>query len=270
MTCFGRAAWAPTRRFLAVLAAASVAAACGGGGDGDDSGTESAATSAEGIYVGSLAGGTPNYFEKLVLENNEVWLVYGTQSSAGPTQFLGLVNGTGTYSGGTLTATAAKDFGVAPAATGTFSASYRFNSKSLVRSVSGTANAAGKSLTLTGNNNIGNYFYSVPASPTELAGTWAIPVASGAPGALSVNSTGGFSLSVAGCAGSGTMVPRASGKNVFNVTMTFGAAPCSFPGVAFSGVAYVATNSLLNTGGGLKVLIHNGTQTTGFVLVGTR
>lgn len=265
------AAWAPTRRLLAVLAAASVAAACGGGGDGNDSGTESAATSAEGFYAGSMAGGTPNRFEQLVLENNEIWHTYGTQASAGAAfQIAGVVNGTGTYSGGTLTATAAKDFGVMPATTVTLSASYKSNSKSLVTSVSGAVTAAGRSVTLAGDNSIGNYRYSAPASPTELAGTWTLPLASGSPGTLSVNSTGGFSLNVSGCAASGTMVPRASGKNVFNVTMTFGAAPCNFPGVTFSGVAFIASNAFLSTGGQLRVLIRNGTQTTGLVFPGGR
>ena len=266
-----RAAWAPTRRSLAVLAAASVAAACGGGGDSGDNGTDSAASSAEGFYLGTMTGGTPNYFEKLVLENNEVWLVYGTRAAAGgATALSGPMNGTGTFSGGTLTATAIKDFGVAPAATGTFSTSYKINSKSRVTSVSGVVSAGGKSLTLTGDSNISNYRYSDPASLSAASGNWTVPVVSGAPGTVSINSSGGFSFNLSGCAASGTMVARASGKNVFNVTMTFGGAPCGFPGAVFSGVAFVAPNSFLSTAGDLRVLIRNSTQTVGFLLAGTR
>jgi hypothetical protein len=266
-----RAAWAPTRRLLAVLAAASVAAACGGGGDSGDSGSESAASSAEGFYLGTMAGGTPNYFEKLVLENNEVWLVYGTRASPGAAiSILGPMNGTGTFSGGTLTATAIKDFGVAPAATGTFTTSYKINSKSRVTSVSGVASVGGKSLTLTGDSNVSNYRYSDAASLAALSGNWTLPVASGAPGTVSINSSGGFSFNLSGCAASGTMVTRASGKNVFNATMTFGAAPCAFPGVTFSGVAFVAPNTFLGTAGDLRILVRNSAQTAGLVLAGTR
>ena len=267
-----RAAWTPTLRLLAALAAASLAAACGGGGsDGNDSGTVSAASSAEGVYVGTLAGGTLNYFEQIVLENNEVWIAYGSRSAPGATTLLsGMMSGAGTYTGGTLTVAAIKDFGFSPAATGTLSASYKVNSKSLVTSVSGTSSAAGRTLTLTGDSNISNYRYVAPASLSELSGNWTVPVASGAPGSVSVNSTGGFSFNLSGCAASGTMVPRASGKNVFNVTMTFGGAPCNFAGVVFSGIAYVALNPFLNTGGDLRILIRNSAQTAGFLLSGTR
>lgn len=266
-----RAPWAPTRRLLAVLAAASLAAACGGGGDAGDSGTESAASSAEGFYLGTMAGGTPNYFEKLVLENNEVWILYGSRASPGAaTSLSGLMSGTATYSGGTLATTAIKDFGVAPAATGTFSASYKINSKSHVTSVSGTASAGGKSLTLTGADNISNYLYFLPAALSALSGTWTLPMASGAPGTVSVTSTGGFSLNISGCTASGTAVTRASGKNVYNVTMTFGAAPCSFPGVAFSGVAFIISDPFVNGGKELRLLFRNSAQTAGFILGATR
>lgn len=267
-----RAACAQTRRLLAVLAAASVVAACGGGGDSSDNGSESAATSAEGFYIGTMAGGTPNYFEQLVLENNEVWLLYGTRASPGAGVALsGLMGGTGTYVGGTLSATAFKDFsGAVPAPTGTFSASYKTNSKSHVTSISGAVNAGGKSLTLTGDSNVSDYRYSAPASLSELSGNWTIPLAAGASGTVSVNSTGGFSLNVAGCTGSGTMGARASGKNVFNVTITFGAAPCGFPGAVFSGVAFVAPNPFLSTAGDLRVLLRNSAQTAGLALAAKR
>lgn len=266
-----RAPWATTRRLLAVLAAASVAAACGGGGDATDSGTESAASSAEGFYLGTMAGGTPNYFEKLVLENNEVWLMYGSRASPGAAiSNGGLMGGTATYSSGTLTAATIKDFSVVPAGAGSLSASYKTNSKSHATSVSGAVSVAGKNLTLTGDDRVSNYLYSLPASLSALSGIWTLPTASGAPGTVSVNSTGGFSLNVNGCTASGTMVTRASGKNVYNVALTFGAAPCNFPGAAFSGVAFVFSSTALGTGRELRVILRNSAQTVGFMLVGTR
>lgn len=275
MSRSGRAAWAPTRRLLVILAATALAAGCGGGGGdgGSDNSTDSAALSAEGFYLGTMGGGTSNYFEQIILENNEVWLTYGTQASAGATTLItGMMTGTGTYSGGTFAVAAMKDFGVAPAATGTFTATYKINSKSLVKSVSGTATVGAKNHSFTGNNSVSNYFYSDAATLSAISGNWALPSATGPAGTLSVGSTGGFSVSVGGCGASGTMVPRPSGKNVFNVTLTFGAAPCSFAGATFTGIAFVATNPFLNGGNGkdLRVLIRNGAQTAGLLLAGNR
>lgn len=43
-----------------------------------------------------------------------------------------------------------------------------------------------------------------------------------------------------GCAFSGSFTPRASGKNVFNATITNGAAPCLDAGLISNGIAFVS------------------------------
>jgi len=48
----------------------------------------------------------------------------------------------------------------------------------------------------------------------------------------------------AGCVWSGTIAPRASGKNIYNVAMTIGQqSSCSWPGTVFSGIATPGINS---------------------------
>ena len=50
--------------------------------------------------------------------------------------------------------------------------------------------------------------------------------------------TGAFTASSSlGCNFAGTVLPRPSGKNVFNVSLTFGPAPCALPGQAAAGIA---------------------------------
>jgi hypothetical protein len=59
-----------------------------------------------------------------------------------------------------------------------------------------------------------------------------------------VASNGAFPASSGGCSYTGTVAPRASGKNVFSVSMTFGAAPCALAGQTATGmaVAYPLSN----------------------------
>ncbi len=65
------------------------------------------------------------------------------------------------------------------------------------------------------------------------------------------------------------MTPRASGKNVFNLTLVFGAAPCVFPGATFSGVAY-SYPLLPGSRRQLTAAARNTAQSAGLLLVGTR
>lgn len=263
---------ATARRFLA-LATALAAAACGGGGDEGSNGAaaaDRAATSPEGYYVGTAGTGAFNRFELLMLENNEFWLLYGNRAPGTSTFTVsGFMQGTGTYSAGAFTSTALRDFGATPATTGTFGATFRTSSPSFTTSLSGTASAAGVSLAVAGADNINNYFYSLPASTSDLAGNWTIALGPGQTGTLAANSAGSFTLTVQGCISTGSMVPRASGKNVFNLTFTTGAAPCASPGVSYTGIAYVSSVSL-GVDNQLTLLARNSAQTTGLILIAGR
>lgn len=54
---------------------------------------------------------------------------------------------------------------------------------------------------------------------------------------LNIGPSGSFTGSTGGCSFSGTTTTRASGKNVFDIALTFGAAPCRQPNHAMSGIA---------------------------------
>jgi hypothetical protein len=59
----------------------------------------------------------------------------------------------------------------------------------------------------------------------------------GSTAAFSIDSAGVLSGTNLGCSLTGTVTPRASGKNVFNVAIHFGASPCTAPNQDASGVA---------------------------------
>lgn len=75
--------------------------------------------------------------------------------------------------------------------------------------------------------------YDTPAMLSAISGSWSITELSGEDLALTVASSGAFTAaSSLGCNFSGTVRPRASGKNVYNVALTFGPAPCELTGQA--------------------------------------
>ena len=59
-------------------------------------------------------------------------------------------------------------------------------------------------------------------------------------GTLVVNANGTFSATTSvGCRLSGAFTPRASGKNVYDITVAFGAAPCGLPNGSAAGNAII-------------------------------
>ena len=109
------------RKAVGTLLTFTFLAGCGGGGG--DSQSPKPGPSAEGVYGGTLTGSTSTAFQLLVLENGDLWSLYGTQT---PTQFSvsGFVQGSGTSNNGSFTSSNARDFGVTPAVTGTTTATY--------------------------------------------------------------------------------------------------------------------------------------------------
>jgi hypothetical protein len=71
-----------------------------------------------------------------------------------------------------------------------------------------------------------SFNYNTPANLSAIAGSWSGTTVGGQSGTLAVNSSGSFTGSIGGCAMTGQLTPRPSGKNVFNATVTFGGAPC--------------------------------------------
>jgi hypothetical protein len=87
--------------------------------------------------------------------------------------------------------------------------------------------------------------------------SWSGTTAGGQSGTLAVNTSGSFTGSIAGCAMTGQLTPRPSGKNVFNATVTFGGAPCLYPNTTVNGNAV----NYAIIGGSQLILV--GTSTAG-------
>lgn len=229
-------------KLLFVTLAALSLLGCGGGGGGDTPAATSptttiaSTTSPEGVYGGTLTGSTSSNFQLLMLENGEFWTVYGT-STASAFLVNGFVQGSGTTntSNSTFTSANAKDFGFIPGIAGTISATYDATAKT----IAGTFTAAGGTVTLNGGPIAGSlYSYNTPAALSNIIGTWSTTSTTGENVAINVTAGGTFSaVGGSGCTFSGTVVPRASGKNVFDTTMTFGPAPCSLAGQTATGIA---------------------------------
>ena len=245
-------------KFL-VSGAALLVAACGGGGSGGPG------PSAEGVYGGNLSGSASSNFQMLVLENDEFWVLYGTQSST-TFSVVGFIQGSGASNSGAFTSSSLKDYGVLPPLAGTASATYNADAKT----INGSASFSGRTVGFNGGPIAGSlYNYTSAATLTAVSGTWVVSVSTGESANLSIGSTGGLSiLSSLGCSGTGNVAPRASAKNVFNVSVTFGPAPCVLPGGTITGIAiaYPLSNGRTQLIAGGK----NAAQTAGFMVFGTR
>ena len=223
------------------LASALVAAmtvllvGCGGGGSDSRAPAPGAGPSAEGVYGGTLTGSTVNRdFQMLVLETGEVWALYGAQTS-GQFGVAGFIQGSGSSSNGSFTSPDTRDFGFSPAVSGSTKASYDATAKT----VAGTVTWPSGAVSFNGGPVAGSlYDYNKPAALSTIAGVWSAASVTGERISLNVGASGAFTAnSSLGCNFSGTVTPRPSGKNVFNVALTFGAAPCALAGQGANGIA---------------------------------
>lgn len=223
-----------SKSFLALATASCLAlVGCGGGGGG---GTPALGPTAEGIYGGTLVGSTSSNFQMLVLENDEFWTMYGTQTSS--VFFVaGFLQGTGVSNSGSYSSSNVRDFGFNPALAGTASATYNATAKT----ISGSVAASAGTVTFNGGPIAGSlYNYNTAALLSSVSGAWPLTSLTGEGISLNVSSTGAFTaISSLGCSFSGTIVPRPSGKNVFNVSMSFGSSPCVLAEQPASGIAIV-------------------------------
>lgn len=204
--------------------------ACGGGGGGGS------VASAEGAYEGTLTGGTSDAFQLIILEN-----------------------------GDRFTSGDARDFGTVPSTSGSIASTFVEG-----RSIEGTVSASGRTISFSGEASPeGSYDYNAPATLETITGDWDLFGLDGSRVAVSIGANGTFASASAGCSFSGAFAPRASGKNVFDVTVTFGPAPCDLPGQTATGIGI----SSLPTGTGTNQLIVglvDASRQLGIMLFGNR
>jgi hypothetical protein len=232
-------------------------ALAGCGGDGG----ESAPTSpgAEGAYTQN--GGT---LQVLVLDDDQFWAFPGLLlqvGGPGAAAAFAFLQGQGVSNNGSFVAPDTRNFFAGsplPPVTAPLIASY-VPGATLSGEYSGVG-AIGRFNVTVMPATLFDYFQ--PASIQSVAGSWfiAIETAGSASnilvltaGSLSISSTGTFSGShlilsghtpIGECTFDGTLVPRPTGRNVFDVSMTFGPAPCALPGQSQTGIAlaYLASD----------------------------
>jgi hypothetical protein len=80
------------------------------------------------------------------------------------------------------------------------------------------------------------YDYNRNADLSEIVGSWTGNFLSGPIGTIQIASNGQFSMKdSSGCNSSGTITPRSSGKNVFNLSTVDGVG-CPLPGFKTTGI----------------------------------
>ena len=253
------------RNTATVLGAAALAglflASCGGGGDGGGSTPPAPppASAAEGLWIGST--NTNRAVTGLVLDNGDYYVLYAVAGN--PSIIAGVIQGTGTATGGSFSSSNARDFnleglGVLAA---TVSASYNAR-QNLNGTVTYGSNGA-TTFTSTFSTN-----YDVTPTLAAVAGTYSGKVAFslGVENAtVSVSGAGALSgTGASGCRVSGTVAPRSRG-NAYNLTLSFGGSPCFFANQSFTGIAYFDSATRR-----LYAVTPNATRSDGILFVGVK
>lgn len=250
--------------------------ACGGGGGGGDDDapptppTPPTDAKVEGAYEGSTYEGgrvpsaSAEEHRTIVLDDNQVYTLYG--NSVGNIFYVdGFLHGYGNMSGNTFTSSVRDYFLTGEVFSGSLSATF-VPGVSLNGSVIYDDGAPMVSFTTRVMPTY--YDYNVAAKLSDITGAWSLTrLQDDDPITMNIASTGAFTATSLGCAMNGNILPRASGKNVFNVSMNFGPLPCRLPGQSVSGIAVIhradGTPELL-------IAVTNTSRTEGTVMFGTR
>lgn len=250
----------------ATLSATLLLSACGGGGGGgdDDNGPAPVQSRAEGVYDGRVSNG--GEFQLIILENDQFYSLFGTTDTQGVFRVISLLEGQGRSNNGSFSANSIREYvNTGFVSSGSLSGTYVPRT-----SISGSLSSGAVSATFTGNATpTTNYNYDTPATLAAIAGNWPGQIFDGENVNFSISGAGNIvGQSQLGCGFTGTATPRSSGKNVYDVRITFGSANCAFPGMTAVGAGLVST---LNSGGRqLLVAINNSARTAGAVIFATR
>lgn len=252
---------------LTVISAALVACGGGGGGNSADSGNSNQSAvdaTAEGLWLGSTNRGSE--ISGVVLDDGTYYVIYSMPND--PSVIGGFVHGSSTTTaGGEYSSDDARDFYLPYSAplTATVSATV-----STGVSFNGTINYMQGDVVLSTGTYTSTYdddYEQTPALST-IAGTYDGSVGflgGGEFASINIASDGSIIGSGdSGCAVSGTINPRAQG-NVYNIFVTFGAAPCFFENMTLEGVAYYDS-----TNNGLVAALTLSDKSNGMLFVGVK
>lgn len=200
-----------TINLILCVSAVTVLTGCGGGGGGG--GTPVAGT-AEGYWIGTTSTGYNAAI--VVLENGETWGLYTNSNIV-----YGALYGTSTGTGNTFSASGS-DFNLQNWAVSQGSLSGTVVPQSTIRATSNY----GTTVNLTYSS-----AYNTPATQAAIAGNYTIKGISATGSAdnvaMTISSTGDLSVPGQGCNAAGTVTPRSSGKNVYNISVTFTGNNCA-------------------------------------------
>lgn len=218
-----------------------------------------APASPEGLYRSALLGSGNTHIDILMVDGD---VLYGAYGAALPSMLnmTSFVQGSGTSNGVSFSSSDAKDFGPTVAESVTINANYNPGTTltGTIKIGTGTININGTAVATS------TYNYNTPANLADVAGTWRMTrknkqnadVVIAANGTLTGTTTNGCNMS-------GTLKPRASGKNVFDVSLTYGSGTsCEIPSGTVTGVAY---STLYNSGATRQLIISatNAARTSG-------
>ena len=223
------------------LATASFLTACGGGSDSPAPVAPAPLATAEGYYQGTVSTG--QQFQLLMLENDQLYSLIGNTDTQGVFRVTSLVEGKGVSNNGNFSASNVKEYlNNGQVVAETLSATY-----SPKISITGSVSYVGSSASFTGTvPATANYAYDTAATLGSVSGNWSGTSLAGEALNFSISTAGAIvGTAASGCSFTGTSVPRASGKNVLDVSITFGPAPCTVPGLTGKGVG---VTSLLSSG----------------------
>ncbi len=216
----------------------------GSGNNGGGSGVNSTGGN-QGIYSGMASSG--DTYWAIILPDDKLFGIYGT---ANGNQLLldGMITGQGTENSSGYTASVT-DFPYTGAVkSGTFSAT-DFTGVSL----NGTLAEDGTMTTFTGTSVLGSVWdygttFQTPASLSSISGTWTGTLLDGMTTTVTISSTGSVTGSSSGCSFTGTAVPDSSRTNFFDVSLTFGGSPCTFPNQTANGIGveYLLSDGVTN------------------------
>jgi hypothetical protein len=263
------------KRFAVLLAAPILLAACG-----DDAwiGPDASALpsppppqlgKAEGVYAGTVTGAPSgaSAFEALVLENDDIWVLYGADLGSVFSVY-GFIQGSGTSTNGAYASNTARDYGYDPAVDSSISATYDLSAQT----IAGSLSSSGATVSFAGGPIPGSaYNYNTAASLDSASGAWTAQTLDGDYLAINISANGslGF-IGDSGCSGTGSVTPRASGKNVFDISVRFANnSACYLPNETATGIGIVYP--LAETGQSeLLVAVTNSAKTLGIAAFGIR
>lgn len=245
-------------RNIAIVGLAALLTACGGGDSGSTPSSAPAPVitpSAEGFWEGPASTGVS--VALAVLETGETWGVYTSTNGT----IVGALFGNTASNSSTLTGSG-QDFNIPARSVSSSNYSGTFTAKNTINVT-----------TSSGGTFSGTYkpAYDSPVSLTTVSGAFAGTGVSGNSSVqqigITISPSGVISVpGTQGCSASGSAAPRASGKNILNVTVKFTGANCALgDGTSTTGIAYYDTVAQR-----LLVLALNASKSDGFIYIGQK